>query len=268
MPDVNPGPSSSGVLHVGTSGWMYPWDDFYPAGTRDRDKLAYFVTVFDTVEINTTFYHLPKAPICQGWRERTPGAFRMGVKLHRSMTHFKRMLDCRRQLGMFFHAVACFGRKLGVVLIQLPPNFRLDVARVDVFLADLFDVASAEGVQPRVAIEPRHATWFESAEILEVLRRHDVAFVFAHSSRYPYPHAEPRTARFVYLRFHGPRELFASEYGNELLRPWAVKAARWLESGFEVWAYFNNDLGGHAHRDAQRLRQLVDVERTAMALRA
>jgi len=90
--------------------------------------------------------------------------------------------------------------------------------------------------------------------------------VFAQSSRYPYPHAEPRTAPFVYLRFHGPRELFASEYGNELLRPWARKAAHWLRAGFEVWAYFNNDLGGHAHRDARRLRQLVDAERTAEAL--
>jgi uncharacterized protein YecE (DUF72 family) len=246
---------------------MYPWDDFYPAGTRDRDKLAYFVTRFDSVEINTTFYHLPKAPICEGWQEKTPASFRMGLKLHRSITHFKRMVNCRRELRAFFAAASCLGRKLGVVLLQLPSNFRLDVPRVDGFLADLFEVAQLEGVRPQVAIEPRHSSWLDSTKVLDVLRTHGVALVFAHSSRYPYPYAEPRTAGFVYLRFHGPRELFASEYGNDVLRPWAEKAARWLESGFDVWAYFNNDLGGHAHRDARRLRQLVDVERTAAALK-
>jgi uncharacterized protein YecE (DUF72 family) len=146
--------------------------------------------------------------------------------------------------------------------VQLPPSFRLDTERLQRFQ----DQAQAAGRAPglarlRLAFEFRHDSWFgpEARPALDVLARGESAFVCGHSSRYPYPESEPLTGDFRYLRFHGQDQMFASAYGKAGLKPWAPHMTRWLASGLDVFAYFNNDAGGHAVRDTQALLALILV---------
>ncbi|MCS6954717.1 MAG: DUF72 domain-containing protein, partial [Bryobacterales bacterium] len=145
------------------------------------------------------------------------------------------------------------GAKLGPVLLQFPPSFRADKQRLETFLQQVRAIQGGRALM--LALEFRHATWFDP-EICELLRKHQAALVIAHSERYPQAPAAP-TARFVYLRFHGPGALFASKYSEEELKQWADRIRRWREQGQTVFAYFNNDFHGYAIENARRLRELA-----------
>jgi uncharacterized protein YecE (DUF72 family) len=248
-----------GRFRAGTSGYAYPWTNFYPPDLKKRDYLAFHSRRFDTVELNTTSYHLPRPETYDRWAAETPDEYVFGLKLSRYITHIKRISGVREPLRLFFRGARRLGPKLGPVLVQLPPRFRADARRLASFLVSASKVAE-EIARPdlRLAFEFRDESWFTSADVLQVLREHGAALVLAHSSRYPYPAGEPRTADWMYLRFHGPRELFASRYGPAALRPWAERIRSWIRSGEDVYAYFNNDSGGHAPIDARTLRRLVE----------
>ena len=170
----------------------------------------------------------------------------------------KRLGGVRDGLRTFLRGAALLGPKLGPILVQLPPAMRADARRLGSFLESA-RVTAREilGRDLRLAFEFRHASWFESARARELLEANDAALVLANSTRYPAPEGEPRTAGWAYLRFHGPRELFASRYGAAGLRPWAASIRVWLARGEDVYAYFNNDAGGHAPVDARTLRRLA-----------
>ena len=250
---------SRGELHVGTSGWAYPWASFYPPDLRRQDYLTFLSRRFDTVELNTTFYHLPRPEAYARWARETPDGFVFAAKLSRYITHMKRLSGVRDALRLFFRGFRLLESKRGPVLVQLPPRFRADPSRLGRFLESAEKVATEiGGPDVRLAFEFRDESWFASAPVLDLLRAHGAALAIAHSSRYPYPAGEPRTADWMYLRFHGPRDLFASRYGPAALRPWAARIRMWIRTG-DVYAYFNNDSGGHAPIDARTLRRLVET---------
>ena len=250
--------------YIGTSGWMYKdWGEkFYPKGLK-KGHLGFLATVFNTVELNASFYRLPARETFEKWKAETPADFRFAVKLSRLITHLKRFKDVEEPLQNFLVNAAGLGRKLGVVLIQTPPSFRYDIELIDSFLETMIREGKAAGIRPlRIAFEPRHATWFEPAALEEtrkLFKKFGVAFVFADSTRFPNyePSDESIVTKYAYLRFHGPRQMFASEYKADLLKPWAKKVKEWQKKDILVFAYFNNDVNGYAAWDAQILAKLA-----------
>jgi uncharacterized protein YecE (DUF72 family) len=250
------------VLYVGTSGWSYDWEGFYPAGLRSREYLPYYSRQFRTVEVNYSFYRLPRPSTYEKWKSETSDDFIFAVKLSRFITHVKKLSGVKQALKKFLTNAMPLGPKLGPVLVQLPPSFRVDVKRLARFLERTGQVRSemSMGAPLRLAFEFRHRTWFDRPDaetVFDAIKRYGAAVVFAHSSRYPYPDDEPVTADFVYLRFHGPREMFASRYGAAGLERWRPRIEEWLGRGLDVYAYFNNDVDGYAVDDARALLELT-----------
>jgi uncharacterized protein YecE (DUF72 family) len=250
-------------LHVGTSGWMYKdWGNtFYPPDLK-TGHLPYFASEFSTVEVNTTFYHLPRTTTFQKWYKETPDHFVFSLKLSRYITHKLKLEQSREPLSRFMCRAVELREKLGPVLIQLPPFLRLDSAVFSKFLKSLAGVSKR--TQTRFALEPRHHSWIENAEtIRSLLKPNNIALVFPHSSKIPSfePIDENLTANFAYIRFHGPSEFAASRYGAARLRPWATRIRAWKRKGLDVFVYFNNDVHGHAIHDARSLLKLIERTR-------
>jgi uncharacterized protein YecE (DUF72 family) len=233
---------------VGTSGWQYAhWRErLYPAGLAQSRWLAFYAERFDTVEVNGTFYRLPSAEAAAGWAERTPPRFVFACKGSRFLTHMKRLLDHDEGLARFFAPLAPLGRKLAVVLWQLPPQMtRADPERLDRFLAAL--PAHAPGV--RHAVEFRSAGWYER-EVCDVLDAHGAAFC-EHDL---VPLSPPRlTGGFRYLRWHGATGKYRGRYGARWAADVAGELRRWKRRGRDAFVYFNNDVEGHAVADARDL---------------
>jgi len=239
-------------LHIGTSGWTYRhWKEtFYPAELKQADWLEFYASHFDTTEINYSFYHLPKPETVKKWAEKVPDTFRFSAKLSRGITHFSKLNDCSVQLEKFFNSFSHMGKKLGLILIQLPPSLHFDPERIEKFFDDLAPYSQFE-----FALEARHASWY-LPESLATMQQHKIANVISDSNgRFPYSDAV--TAHNVYIRFHGPAALYSSGYSDEQLSEYATTIQGWMAEGRTVWAYFNNDNGGFALKDARTLKQLV-----------
>jgi uncharacterized protein YecE (DUF72 family) len=235
------------VIHVGTSGYVYAhWRHvFYPKGLPARRWLEHYSRIFPTVELNATFYRLPTASTVDGWREGTPAGFRFAAKGSRYLTHMKRLKDPGPGIERYFDLILRLGKKLSVVLWQLPPQMnKPDPERLATFLEKL----PRKGL--RHAVEFRSPSWY-SEEICSVLDAHGAAFC-EHDLVAPRP---PRaTGGFRYVRFHGATGKYRGRYGKRALRPFARDLARWPG---DAYVYFNNDHFGHAIRDALDLSDLL-----------
>jgi uncharacterized protein YecE (DUF72 family) len=249
----------AGDLRIGTSGWMYKdWGaTFYPPDLK-KGHLQFLSQEFNTVEVNSSFYHLPRDTTFEKWRDETPDNFIFAVKLSRFITHQLRLREAKEPLDRFLTNAKKLRQKLGVILIQLPPSLKFDQDTLENFLSDLKKASAKSHLEPRFALEPRHVSWFAKEElsaVRRILTREHMAIVFPHSSKIP--SAKPIdaniTADFLYVRFHGPSEFAASRYGASRLRPWAKRISAWLARGLDVFVYFNNDVHGHAIHDARTL---------------
>jgi uncharacterized protein YecE (DUF72 family) len=243
--------------YIGTSGWNYrEWcGSFFPQRLPSKQWLSFYATRFDSVEVNYTFYRLPSREACAAWYEQTPKDFQFVVKASRYITHIKRLRDAHEPWNGFLERVDVLKEKLGPILLQFPANFRASEANLE--SVDEFLGYASRGGSRRLALEFRDRSCFDSP-MLRLLRGHRAALVISHSSRYPLPDVSP-TAGFMYFRFHGPKEIFASAYSAAALRNWAVTMKGFLGRRRDVYAYFNNDAGGHAPRDAQELLQQLQL---------
>jgi uncharacterized protein YecE (DUF72 family) len=231
---------------VGCSGWLYKhWKgDFYPADLPQREWLEYYAGQFDTVEVNNSFYRLPAEGVFESWKARTPAGFLFGVKASRFLTHMKKLKDPEEPVARLFSRALELRGKLGPVLYQLPRQLPKNLERLAGFLAVL---------PPRIkhAIEFREPSWYDE-EVMQLLRRHHVAICLHDMPGSASPLL--LTARFAYVRFHGATGRYAGAYSQQTLEQWAD----WLAaSGHSAFVYFNNDVGGHAPRDAKRLIELL-----------
>jgi uncharacterized protein YecE (DUF72 family) len=235
----------------GTSGYSYQhWKGvFYPPEVKPPHWLEFYADHFDAVELNVTYYNLPKRETFESWREHTPDDFRFVAKGSRLITHYHRLHDVDDAVREYFSRASGLGEKLDAVLWQLPPKMHADAERLDAFCALVNRVSAVRHV-----FEFRESSWL-APEIYAVLRRHGCALCIANSPTWDT--AEEITADFTYLRFHGGRVLYGSEYSPEELEAWADKARKWLGRGIGVYAFFNNDAHGFAVSDAQRLRGYV-----------
>lgn len=240
-------------LHIGTSGWSYAhWAGlFYPAGAKPAAYLEYYATQFDCVELNASFYHVPTAKVVEGWARRTSPSFRFCAKVNRFITHRRKLVDVAEPLERFLAVFAPLGARLGPFLIQLPPSLAFDPQVASTFLGLLKPHQSTH----EFAIEARHASWF-GAEALGLLGSAGIGFVIADSGGC-FVEGEAVTSSVVYLRFHGPGGLYSSPYSARELSKQAHRIRDWLAEGHHVWAFFNNDMEGHAVRNARELRDLV-----------
>lgn len=240
---------------IGTSGYSYKhWADgvFYPPEVSSSKWLEYYCQFFNTVELNVTFYRLPKKETFKRWYERTPDNFTFALKGSRFITHIKKLTNCEESLKLFFSYAQELKEKLGVVLWQFPPNLHFERERIGNFCQKLKKDAISKNISQ--AFEFRHESWFCS-KLLNILKDYNFSLCIAHSKRWPY--IEKTTATFVYLRFHGGEELYGSNYSDRELKQWADKSKHWLEEGKSIYAYFNNDAYGFAIKNALKFRELL-----------
>jgi len=245
------GSARRGALRVGTSGYQYRhWRRrFYPTDLPQRRWLAWYAERFDTVEINNTFYGLPTAETVDHWREAAPRGFRYALKFSRYGSHIKRLKDPEASLPAFLEVAEGLGARLGPILVQLPPRWRADPERLRAFL-------EAAPRRHRWAVEVRDLDWLRD-EVYAVLADHDAALVIHDLIE---DHPRVRTASWTYLRYHGTGSRYAGGYSPQKLSAEARRVRRDLDAGRDVYAYFNNDLGGHAVADAATLRRYVTGE--------
>ncbi|MEU6509551.1 MULTISPECIES: DUF72 domain-containing protein [Streptomyces] len=231
------------TLFVGTSGWQYKdWRDLvYPPGVPARLWLEEYTRLFATVEINNAFYRLPSRENFAAWRDRVPDDFVVAVKASRYLTHIKRLKEPEEPVHRLMSHAAGLGDRLGPVLLQLPPTLRVDAALLDACLA-----CFPSGT--RVAVEPRHDSWW-TPQVREVLSARGAALCWADVQARP---VIPlwRTADWGYVRFHEGRATPWPRYGRRSLETWVDRIATTWRKGEDVYAYFNNDPGGAAVRDA------------------
>jgi uncharacterized protein YecE (DUF72 family) len=236
---------------VGCSGWEYKhWrGDFYPASLPRTRWFEHYASLFDTVEINNTFYRLPEEATFAAWAARAPAGFTYAVKASRFLTHMKKLKEPEEPLERLFSRMRPLGRHLGPVLYQLPPAWKLDRSRLEHFLQVL-------PARVQHVLEFRDPSWYHD-DVLEMLARSGVSLCL---------HDMPgsatgqlRVGPIVYVRYHGASGHYSGDYARERLEGWAEWLRTARAAGADVYAYFNNDVGGHAPRNATMLRRLMEV---------
>jgi len=247
-------PPEAPEVRIGTSGWHYKsWHGpFYPADVKIKDFLPYYVSRFDTSEINNSFYRLPTEQAVKAWHDGTPENFLFAWKISRFITHMKRLNDIEDSIALVFGRMAGLAEKFGPVLFQLPPTFKADAGTRERLARCLTLVPP----QHRYAFEFRHPSWYE-APVLDLLRDHNAALCISDHAAAPSPWVA--TADFVYVRAHGTNGRYAGSYGDETLREWAGRIASWRRERRDVYVYFDNDIKSAAPGDAQRLLTLTGM---------
>jgi uncharacterized protein YecE (DUF72 family) len=239
---------STGVARVGCSGWMYKhWRGVvYPEGLPQRKWFEHYATMFDTVEINNSFYRLPTEAAVEGWAAQAAPGFVYALKLGAFGSHRMKLRDAASWLPNHVDRLERLGSKAGPTLVQLPPRWRRNAERLDEFLS----------VAPRMwrwAVELREPSWLHD-EVYEVLARHGAALCI-HDLLRDVPWE--LTTDWTYVRFHGPRATEAAyqgRYSEDGLFWISDRLSKWLDEGHDVYAYFNNDDSGFAVQDALWLR--------------
>ena len=238
-----------GAIHVGCSGWNYRhWRGrFYPEKMAVKSWFGHYASVFGTVELNTSFYHLPKPDTFTKWRDQAPEGFRYAVKAPRFITHMKKLKDCAEPVAEFLRRARHLGATIGPILYQLPPRWACNTARLEEFVALLpGDLAHV--------FEFREKSWLTD-EVLALLDARDVSFCV-------HDMAGSTTERWAagpiaYVRFHGGVGKYWGRYADEALLGWSDWIVEQSRSGRDVWCYFNNDIDAHAIHDALTLRAMV-----------
>lgn len=244
------------MIRVGTSGWVYPhWKTrYYPAGLPSSRWFSHYAREFRTVEINNSFYRLPPPETFAKWREQAPPGFIYAVKGNRFITHIKKLRDPEEPLRRFLGAAEKLGPSLGPVLFQLPPRWRADVERLRTFIRHL-------PTEPRFVFEFRDPSWAVDA-VRGLLAESGMSYCQHDMRDFPCPAWV--TGPIVYVRFHGPSDRkYAGDYPSSALRRWADRLAAYAAAGRDVYAYFNNDVEGHALKNAREL--LAELGRVKVA---
>jgi uncharacterized protein YecE (DUF72 family) len=237
-------------IRVGCSGWNYAdWRErVYPKGLPPSKWLEHYATLFDTVEVNNTFYRLPRVEAVARWVEQSPPRFVFAVKASRYLTHVKRLRELGDGLERFYAHIAPLARspKMGPVLWQLPRTFKRDDERL---------AGALEALPPgRHCFEFRHESWFVN-ETYELLRRHQAALVIGDHPQRPFQ-AHELMADWTFIRFHYGHRGRKGNYSERELEEWAARIADWRRRA-DVYAYFNNDWMGFAVRNGLLLKKLL-----------
>ncbi len=234
------------MIRIGTSGYSYSYwkNRFYPEGLPSSKWLEYYASKFDTVEINNTFYRVPKPETLKKWADKTPDDFLFSIKANKTITHIKKMSDVKELISSFMEILeAGLGKKLGCILYQMPPSYHFSADRLN----DIIEELAFDG---RNVIEFRHISWWKD-EVFEMLEKHRINFC---SVSFPnLPDKNIVTGNIFYRRMHGVPELFQSSYSEKELIDLAINL-RGREEGF---VFFNNTMFEAGYRNASELYRLL-----------
>lgn len=269
---------------IGISGWTFPaWrGTFYPKDLVQKKELEFASRALNTIEINGTFYSLQRPKTFQRWYDETPEDFQFAVKAPQFITHVLRLKEAEEPLANFFASgLLCLKEKMGPILWQFPPFVMLKDDRFEKFLKLLPQDGKAaaklakrhgkkvegrshttvQGNFPvRHAFEFRHKS-FLNEDFLKLLKKHNVAFVFAHEGSEKAPYTEEPTADFIYARLHGEGKKFAKGYPTSEITQWAKKVKAWNRTGKEAFIYFSNEAKVHSPAGALKLMKELGEER-------
>jgi uncharacterized protein YecE (DUF72 family) len=247
-------------IRIGTSGYHYShWrGTFYPEKLPQKQWLAYYLEHFDTVELNNTFYKLPTFDAMASWRDNTPPNFLFAVKGSRFITHNLKLSRPENAINNILPRAEVLGPKLGPILWQLPPKWRVNTQRIEEFLETL--------PHHRYAFEFREPSWL-TAKIYELLERYNAAFCIYQLAGFQSPVLT--TADFVYIRLHGPNDRkYQGSYERGVMRRWARQIENWYDLGKSVYVYFDNDQAGFAAHNALVLRKLLSATQNRVQVAA
>ncbi|HET7705086.1 MAG TPA: DUF72 domain-containing protein [Thermoanaerobaculia bacterium] len=245
-------------IRIGTSGYSYKhWiGRYYPAELKSSDWLRHYVRDFDTVELNNTFYALPKEETFDAWRKNTPSDFLFAVKGSRFLTHMIKLKDPERGLVNFLPRAERLRSKLGPILWQLPPGWKVNVERLEEFLKLLPS-------KHRYTFELRNETWMIEP-VYEVLRKYNAAFCIYELAGYQSP--LEITADWTYVRLHGPTAFkYQGSYSDRQMEEWADRIRAWSRRMKAIYVYFDNDDSAYAVDNALTLKRLLKQKKRAAA---
>lgn len=233
---------------IGTSGWHYEhWrGPFYTLDLRPKDFLDYYIKFFFTVEINRTFYSLPKRHVFEEYARKVPEGFIFSVKASRFITHIKRLKESREPLKRLLSSIEGLGPHLGPILFQLPPRWKVNPERLQAFLQAL-----PEGY--RFVFEFRDSSWW-TEEIYDLLTRYHAGFCIFELEELITPSVV--TSDFIYVRLHGPGRAYGGKYSLPSLKKWARFFSQKENKEKDVYCYFDNDEAAYAAINAKTLNQL------------
>ena len=236
-------------IYIGTSGWCYDsWNGkFYPETIRGPDRLKFYAGKFNTVEINSSFYHLPRAETFKGWAVKTPDDFRFTVKASRYITHVKRLKECGDAVGKLIDSASNLGGKMALLLFQMPANLIKEKERFISFLKILPE-------KYRYVFEFRHESWF-SDDIYKLLNQYKCGIVISSSPEFPFH--EIVTGGICYVRLHGSSSLYRSRYSDSELKELADMIRKNIGNNLLSFIYFNNDAHGYAVENALTLQKIL-----------
>lgn len=234
---------------MGCSGWIYPhWRGrFYPEKLAVKRWFAFYAEHFDTVEINNSFYRLPKPETFDGWATQAPPGFRYAVKANRFLTQAKKLKDCEEPMARMMPAFRHLGETLGPVLYQLPPRFKINLERLEAFL----ELVSKDVVN---VFEFREKSWYDD-RVFALLERYGASFCAHDMPGSDSP--DLAVGPVAYVRFHGGEGKYWGRYSEERLLRWTDWMMAQVRAGRELWAYFNNDAEAHAIHDALTLKAML-----------
>lgn len=234
-------------IYIGTSGWFYfHWESFY----RDLPSekwLHFYAKHFTTVEINSTYYHLPTEKTVKHWASRTPKDFIFSVKMSRYVTHVKKLKDYGDGIDKFLQAIAPLKSKLGPILFLLPPSYQINYELLEATLSVL-------PKNHQYVFEFRNSSW-HVPEVYALLRKYKVGWCISDLNGKLSP--IEITAPFVYVRLHGPKSAYKGVYSIQTLKKWAKRIQEWNAQGLSVYFYFDNDEKGYAIQDATKLINIL-----------
>ena len=237
-------------IRIGTSGWHYKhWvGRFYPPKMRGDEMLRYYFERFDTVEINNSFYRLPPPETFASWKRQTPPNFAFAVKGSRYLTHMKKLKDPEEGIERLHTSISELGKKLSVVLFQLPPFWKLNMERLEHFLASL-----PRGI--RYTFEFREPSWL-NRDVYALLEKYNAAFCIYELAGFHSPIEV--TANFAYVRLHGPSLFkYQGSYSDEVMRDWARRIRKWEKTLKAIYVYFDNDDSAYAVDNALTLKAML-----------
>jgi uncharacterized protein YecE (DUF72 family) len=239
-------------LHVGTMGWSYGFwkPSFYPQKLPSKDLLSYYAQKFGTVEVDSSFYHIPKTQTLTQWKQQTPEGFLFSLKFPQRITHVNLLRDAEEATGIFLRNVGLLGEKLGVLLLQLPPLFR------QTHFQNLKDYLPLLPKGYKYAVEIRNKSLL-TAQVYSLLRDHNVALAWADTPKMPQP--SEVTADFLYIRWEGDRKTVTGTLGKTEadragdIRLWGERLKPFLEAGKTVFGYFSKYYSGYPPSDISAL---------------
>src|SRR5664279_2800733 len=233
-----------GIFRSGTSGLVLsePNKKHFPDEFQDKSRLNYYSSNFNSIEINSSFYKIPRCKTYSNWFAQVPEDFQFSVKLWKGITHNSEFSYERRDLEIFFSAVDCLGKKKGCLLIQFPASTAMDIDKFRLILEQIKKV-DPDG-HWRLAIEFRHVRWYEE-NIFDIMWEYGASLVL-HDMPNSFIDTVQGDPLFVYLRFHGEKGDYRGNYSTEFLYRKANDIRKWIGQGLDVYAYFNNTIGGAA----------------------